>query len=150
MVHSFAHSHATLVLIEAVKGGGEPVSYTHLDVYKRQISSHLRKWRIYLTMYLKYWKILRKLQTDVTSVSYTHLDKVNVSDYESKIENISDVKFQNDAHFTEVNTEYKYRFNMDRVKFFWNFMQTTSPSYLLMGSSSACLDLCLLYTSRCV
>lgn len=30
---------------------------------------------------------------------------------------------------------------MDRVKFFWNFMQTTSPSYLLMGSISACLDL---------
>lgn len=36
---------------------------------------------------------------------------------------------------------YKYRFNIERVKYFWNFLQTTSPSYLLMGSISACFDL---------
>lgn len=79
--------------------------------------------------------------TSAALMLFKKTDKVIVSGYESKIENISDDKFQNDAHFTEVNTEYKYRFNMDRVKFFWNFMQTTSPSYLLMGSISACLDL---------
>ena len=31
----------------------------------------------------------------------------------------------------------------DKVSFFWNMMQTTSPSYVLMGSISACFDLLL-------
>ena len=37
MVHSFAHSHATLVLIEAVKGGGEQlVVESPLIIYKEE------------------------------------------------------------------------------------------------------------------
>ena len=31
--------------------------------------------------------------------------------------------------------------NRERVKAFWNIYQTTSPSYVLMGSISACFDL---------
>ncbi|MDU1042114.1 MAG: aminotransferase class I/II-fold pyridoxal phosphate-dependent enzyme [Clostridiales bacterium] len=33
------------------------------------------------------------------------------------------------------------RINADRVKYFLNMFQTTSPSYILMGSISACFDL---------
>lgn len=31
--------------------------------------------------------------------------------------------------------------NKDRIKYFWNAYQTTSPSYVLMGSISACFDI---------
>ncbi len=33
------------------------------------------------------------------------------------------------------------RINKDRVEYFWNIYQTTSPSYLAMASISACMDL---------
>ena len=52
-----------------------PVSYTHLDVYKRQLLRKAEQKRLLFTSIREKLDTIRKMVTDsLTPVSYTHLD----------------------------------------------------------------------------